>query len=402
MGDVYCLFLCYLFLDPSGQPTKSLGLAGDPTTARIDAINTRLYEARAKRDQPGRDDKIIAGWNGLMIAGLAVAGSLNPAFVAAARRGADFVLGNMVKADGTLDRTFVRGTAGTPGVLEDYALLAHGLIQLHLADPHGPGPSKYFTAARQLMAKAESLFGDGSGGFFDTRADQADLFVRARSVHDGAMPSGASVMVNNYVDLARITGEASYRTKAAGVLALMSGAIAAHPLGAANALRGLLRLLMLDRAAVAAALQGAKDPARGTGMPGDEGEVVEIMSAVDTVEIPAEGPIGIVLRIKIAEGFHLTAAMPGDGVFGLVPFSVHIVGGSGVRVYADYPAGEAYGDPPHGVIGAYSGEFDLPIVLERDGDWKGTPLIGITYQPCTDNACLAARTVELDVAVERG
>ncbi len=389
---------------PTDPAANVLCLSGEEDVARLDRVNARLHEARSRRDQPGRDDKIIAGWNGLMIAGLAATGrALGEArFIDAAALGAEFVLTRMREAGGGLLRTFAKGRGAVPAFLEDYALVAHGLLALHEANPRDGRSEEWVRAARDLIARAEALFGDGSGGFFDTRSDQPDLFVRTRSVHDGAMPSGASVMINTYVSLGQITGDGTYFAKAARALVSMSGAIAAHPLGSANALRGLLRLMMADRGLVAAAFGDAEEPPRSGGVP--ETEVVEIMSAVDTVEVPADGPTGIVLKIRIAPGYHLTAAVPGEGVgegvVGVVPFKVHIVSGGGVRVYADYPAGVPYGEG--GVMRVYAGEFDLPIVLERDGEWTGTPLIGITYQPCTDNACLAARTVELDVALERG
>ena len=111
--------------------------------------------------------------------------------------------------------------------------------------------------------------------------------------------------------------------------------------------------------------------------------------------------------MRISEGIHITAADPDEGrggFVGLAPFTVHIIGGSGVSVYADYPPGEAYGGrtgaKDSGAFRVYRAEFDLPIVLERSGEWTGTPLIAVTFQPCTDTECLAPRTVELDVVIE--
>ena len=98
----------------------------------------------------------------------------------------------------------------------------------------------------------------------------------------------------------------------------------------------------------------------------------------------------------------LNAAIPGEGdaARDLIPFKVHIINGAGVAAYADYPKGEPFGTEDQRVQ-VYKGSFDLPIVLERTGQWSGRPLIAVTYQPCTDTACLRARTVELDVAIDR-
>ena len=385
-----------LFLDEHALGATDWSPAS-PEIVRLDRINAMLYTARATRDQPGTDSKLIAGWNGLMIAGLAIAGAaLNePRFIAAAQRAADFIVSSMRGADGSLMRSFAAGRASIPAFLEDYAMLAHGLIALHKAGiANNP---RYLHAAIKLMARAELLFKDGSGGYFDAPADQPDLFIRPRSTHDGAMPSGASVMINNLVDLASITGDTSHSARAAAALASLSAPIAAHPLGAANATRALLRLLSTDRSALDRALASAAAPPTIPHTSTDDAHV-EILSAVDSVQVPANEPVGIVLRIRVSPGYHLTAADPGEGIVGLVPFAVHIIGGTGVAVFADYPAGVPYG--PQQDIHVYSGEFDLPIVLEAAGEWSGTPIIAVSFQPCTDDACLAARTVELDVSVE--
>ena len=384
---------------PEDAPANVLFLSGDPDWTRLDALNARLYEARAKRDQPSTDTKILAGWNGLMIAGLAVTGRMlgEARFIDAARRAADFILGSMRTPDGSLLRTFAGGRAAIPAFLEDYALLAHGLLELHLTGTDSIGT--YLHAAEGLVAKAEGLFADGRGGWYDTLADRPDLFVRTRTIHDGAMASGTSVMIHDLIDLAVITGNADLRKRAARGLASVSGEIAAHPLGAANSVRALLRLLALDRGAMESAMAGAEDPPRSVGGPGGGGGV-GVLSAGGCVGGSAPGGGGEVWKMRVASGYHLAAADPGEGVVGLTPLSVRIVNGSGVSVYADYPKGELYGDPDRILV--YRGEFDLPIVLERSGAWKGTPLIAVTYQACTDSACLSAKTVELDVSVERG
>jgi uncharacterized protein YyaL (SSP411 family) len=396
---------------PSEPAANVLFLAHDADFARLDRINNRLYAARAKRDQPATDTKIIVAWNGLMIAGLAHAGSaLNePRFTAAAERAANHILNSTRQG---LTRTI--GGTPTPAFLEDFALLIHGLLALGtpaLRAGSASSSSAFLQAAQRITAEAESLFSDASGGFFDTRADQPDLFVRARSIHDGAMPSGSSVMINNYITLAQLTGDKTYGAKAAQALAAISGHIAEHPLTAANAVRGLLRLLTLDRAALDHALAGARAPvaAKQTHEPDN---VVEIMSAVDHIAI-GKDPVGIILKIRIAPGYHLTAADPGEGFVGLSPFKVFLTGaesgdsgtghgsrGGALSIFADYPKGQPF--PEQDNMLAYEGEFDLPIVLERDEckPWTTTPLIAIRYQACTNQTCLAPRTVELDVTIE--
>ena len=375
---------------------------------RLDTVNARLYEARLFRDQPSTDTKIIVAWNGLMIAGLARAGAaLNePKFIQAAQRAADFILFRMRDGAGNLLRIYSRARATIPAFLEDYALLVHGLLALHSAAP-GAGTA-YLDAAADLMIRAQTLFADqhaltegrtGSGAFYDSPADQPDLFVRTRTTYDGAMPSGTSVMINNLVTLAALTGDRAHAQKAARVLAAIRPQITQSPLGAANSVRALLRLMALDRGALDGAFPASALHAQPhvTNQADPDFTPVEILSAVESIEIPADQPTGIILKITIAPGYHINAAIANDPT--LVPFKVHIVNGTGIAVYADYPEGTPFGE--RNDIRVYAGVIELPIVLERSCEWTGTPLIAVTYQACTDQACLAPRTVELDVELDR-
>ena len=138
--------------------------------------------------------------NGLAIAGLADAGRVlgEDRYVDAAAAAADAVLEQMRDADGGLLRTMRGGVASVPGFLEDYAFVAGGLLALDAARPSEP---RFRAAAVELMAQAERRFAAPGGGWFDTLADQSDLFVRNRDVYDGALPSGNAQMIHNYVGL---------------------------------------------------------------------------------------------------------------------------------------------------------------------------------------------------------
>lgn len=379
----------------------------DAQVHRLDALNARLYAARAKRDQPGLDDKIIASWNGLAIAGLAWTGAIcaRPDFIAAARRAADCVLRVMLPEPNKLQRVYAQGRAGIDAPLEDYALLGHGLVAL--ARALGPIEGKaYVAAAAGLAEAAMELFGDDQGGVFDTAADRPDLFVRTRSVYDGAMASGTSVLVHVLIDLASLTGQQSYAKQAAELLASVSGSVAEAPLGSANSTRALLRLLSAHREVLNRAMEelGPRGEMRHDA---EDFSPVEVLSELDAVTVGLDQPAAVRLRLRIAPGYHLTAAVPqGNGadgrLVGLTPLRVHVVGGSGIKVYADYPRGTqmhtSNAEEPRYV---YEGELDLTVVIEREGTWRGTPLIALTYQACTQTECLRARTVELSVSIER-
>ncbi|MCC6322841.1 MAG: thioredoxin domain-containing protein [Phycisphaerales bacterium] len=372
--------------------------------ARLVRVNAALLAARDTREQPRLDDKTIASWNGLMIAAMATCGVLldEPEAIRSAVRAMEFVLTRMrevgpeMRRAGLL-RSFRAGIARTPAFLEDYALVIRGLIELHRtgSDPSG----RFLLAAEELCELAAERFCDDQGNWFDTPANQADLFVRTSSWHDGAIPSASGLMLRNLASLAEITGKPSYRSRAIRGLVSSSAMIAAAPLGAVSATRALMSVLSTDRHALDDALSAAQAADRTT--PREVSDApVEILASADRVELSAERKAALTLRVRIADGFHLTAADPGGTrrTTGLMPFRVQVVDGGGLKVYADYPKGQPYGADRDLLV--YTGTFDLPLLLERSGPWTGRPILAVTYQPCTDEACLASKTVELDVALD--
>ncbi|HET7827022.1 MAG TPA: thioredoxin domain-containing protein [Anaeromyxobacter sp.] len=169
----------------------------------------RLYEARARRVRPLRDEKVLAGWNGLAISALAFGGRAlaEPRWVAAAGRAAEFVLERMVKG-GRLQRSWLGGDAGVPAFLEDHAFLAQGLLDLYEAT----FDARWLEAALDVSGRLEALFGDPRGGaWFTTAEDHERLLARERPTHDGAEPSGASVALLNALRLSAFTTDDRWR-----------------------------------------------------------------------------------------------------------------------------------------------------------------------------------------------
>ncbi len=364
---------------------------------RLKAVNARLYAARMKRKQPRLDDKVLTAWNGLMIGAFALAAREleAPELLGAAGRAADFVLGKMV-AGGQLLRSYRAGVAKTAAFLEDHACLIHGLLELQRSVP-GQAGKKRLEQAMTILRLAQGAFFDEGGAIFDTRAGSTELFVRTRSTHDGAVPAGVSVMLHSLLDLAELSGDKAYTKRAVQGLAAISSSVVETPVGTINSTRALLRMLV-NADEVAGAL--AEGQARPPGLK-SAAEIlpVEIYASVDRVVVSEEKPAEITLFVKIAPGYHVPAAAPGEGeaARALIPFRVGIVNGGGVAAYAGYPEGEAYGDG----MRVYSGEFELTVVLERQGEWSGQPLVSVRYQACTETECLAPVTVELDIAVDR-
>jgi uncharacterized protein YyaL (SSP411 family) len=243
-----------------------------------------LHDARARRPAPLRDEKIIAGWNGLAISALAFGGRAlgEPRWVEAAARAAEFVLGPMVK-DGRLRRTWLAGEAGGPGFLEDQAFVVAGLLDLHEAtlDP------RWLRAALDLAARQEALFGDAAGGgWFTTAPDHDRLLAREKPTHDGAEPSGASVAALNALRLHAFTADEAWWRIAEGALRHYGALLEAQPIS-------LTELLL--------ALDFATDAVR---------EVVLVWPE----EEPAPEPFLSVLRRMFLPSRALCGAPEGDGI----------------------------------------------------------------------------------------
>ena len=178
-------------------------------------IRWTLYEARGTRIQPGLDDKVIAAWNGLAISAFARAGRLlgEPRYVERARQAAAFVLGEMRDGD-RLHRTWREGEAKHPGVLEDYATVVAGLLDLLEAS----GEVRWLDAALELQAVLDAHFADPEGGYFRAADDGEALLFREKPAYDGAEPSGNSQAALALLRLAEITGEDRFRRAAEGTL----------------------------------------------------------------------------------------------------------------------------------------------------------------------------------------
>jgi hypothetical protein len=197
----------------------------------------RLYEARARRVPPLRDEKVLAGWNGLAISALALGGRAlaEPRWVDAASRAAEFVLGRMTK-DGRLRRTWFAGDAGVPAFLDDHAFLVAGLLDLYEAT----FAVRWLEAALDLARRQELLFGDSlGGGWFTGAADHDRLIVREKPTHDGAEPSGASVALLNALRLHAFTTDERWWNVAAAALRHYARALEEQPVSLTEMLLAL-------------------------------------------------------------------------------------------------------------------------------------------------------------------
>jgi len=174
----------------------------------------RLFDKRSARPRPLRDDKVMAGWNGLMIGTLAYATAVlgNRRYLDSATKAADFILNSMRdRQTGLLLRRYRSGEARHAAQLQDYAFLCEGLIDLFEVT----GEPRWLQNAIDLTRIQVRLFWDDShGGFYDTDTEDASLLVRTRDQYDGAEPTGNSTAALNLVRLGSLTGEKEYRERA--------------------------------------------------------------------------------------------------------------------------------------------------------------------------------------------
>jgi uncharacterized protein len=201
-------------------------------------LRQRLFELREERPKPLRDDKAIASWNGLLLAALAEAGRRlgREGWLVAATRLGEFLLGPLADEDGRLYRTYREGQAKNTGFLEDYADVANGLYELHVAT----GDVRWLEESLRLARLAVELFGDYErGGFYLTPADGERLIARQKSFDDNPTPSGNSMLAFVLLRIARIYGDAELERLAVGVFRLVREALPRAPHAFGHALTAL-------------------------------------------------------------------------------------------------------------------------------------------------------------------
>ncbi|HET9553443.1 MAG TPA: thioredoxin domain-containing protein [Anaeromyxobacteraceae bacterium] len=175
-----------------------------------------LYQARAKRPPPARDDAVVAAWNGLAVSALSRASQVlsDAGYAARAVRAAEFLLRDM-SAGGRLRRSWRGGAAGTPGTLDDHAFVAQGLLDLYEAT-HDP---RWLEAATAVAEQLERHFADPAGGYFLTADDDEAPLGREKPAEDGAEPAGNSVAALDLLRLAELRGDDRWRRRAERLLA---------------------------------------------------------------------------------------------------------------------------------------------------------------------------------------
>jgi uncharacterized protein len=193
----------------------------------IERAKTALLRDRERRVKPGRDEKIIASWNGLMLASIAEASCIlgAPDYLDAARANGAFLVGSLTQ-DGCLGHTYKDGSSKIIGFLQDYALVIEGLLMLHQATFEGKWLRESLRLGNSMI---DAFWDEAAGKFFDSRQAD-DLIVRPRNISDSVIPSGSSAATMVLLKLARLTGDSRFEQIAARLLTDTGGEISIYPL----------------------------------------------------------------------------------------------------------------------------------------------------------------------------
>jgi uncharacterized protein YyaL (SSP411 family) len=202
------------------------------TDGIIEQAKASLLKRREQRVKPGRDDKILASWNGLMLASLAEAACVldRRDYLAAAVTNGSFLLNSMV-AGGYLRHTHKDGVSKIDGYLEDYALVIEGFLGLHQATFRGDWLRQAIVLAEAMI---EQFWSESASTLYDTNERQQDLFIRPRNIYDTSLPSGSSAATSVLLKLAVLTGNERFQQIASQLFRSMREFMERHPLGFAN------------------------------------------------------------------------------------------------------------------------------------------------------------------------
>jgi len=213
-----------------------LARSDQATEAELAADRRALFARRAPRVRPGLDDKVLADWNGLMIAALAHAGRVfaRPDWLALARDAFAFARHDM-QQDGRLLHSWRDGAAKNAALLDDYANMARAALALH----ETLGDDAYLEQAERWVAVADQFYWDGdAGGYFFTASDAEALIARVKQAHDAPNPSGNGMMTGVLARLFYLTGNAEYRDRAEAIVRTFAGEVERNVFGHGALLNG--------------------------------------------------------------------------------------------------------------------------------------------------------------------
>jgi len=420
---------------PLDQIASKLKMSPEDLDRQLTAAKQKLLATRNRRPQPLTDDKVLTGWNGLMIRALSNAGArLNRAdYVNAAERAAMFVVTELRDKEGRLHRSYRGSASPILAYLDDYTFLVDGLIALHFATQE----LKWLNAASRLTDDQLKLFWDEqNSGFFFTAIDHEELLARSKDRYDSVVPSGNSVAVRNLIRLADLTKNESYREKAEQTLKAAAGSMQDAPGGFANMALGLFEFL--DKPNFGASRNGADpiiQPASGEEVidvaakpkreptnpapltdklpksspksePAEKTKKTDIIAAeahLNVDRLPAGGSCRVAMVLDVKEGWHINQNPPDPEFQSPTTFTIKTKLGSKL-LNVKYPKGHKFTPPgaPEPIV-VYEGQVVLFGTIEVPEDAAGKMEefeLLVKYQACSDDRCEPPKTLTLKGSVE--
>ena len=336
----------------------------------------KLLTARAEREYPLLDTKIIVNWNGLMIDALAYGYHVlgEERYLSAASEAAEFILGTMKKPDGELWHTYTTGVVKQDAYLDDYAFFVRGLLTLYQATRE----ERWMDLAKTLTDRMIQLFWDDkNGGFFYTKADAKHLIVRTKKPYDSAIPSGNAVAVKNLLALGT-----DYRHYAEKTLRTFAESMAQSPSSFMY-----MHFALNNYLTSAENLEPSSDA---------------VVAVTAKVKGKSDEVFNVELQLKIAAGWHINANPAGQDY--LIPTTVELDANAPVEIVdVAYPKGSSmrfeFSDAP---LNVYEENLTIPLRLRQKpnvpNSKNATITLKLTYQPCNDTECLFPET--LDISLE--
>lgn len=416
---------------PIAQTARQLRMPVADLETRLAEMRQKLLASRAERPSVLRDDKILTGWNGLMIHALARAGSTldRSDWVRAAEKAGLYLLANHRDEHGELLRCSRQGVAHIPGFLDDYAYLTSGMLALHEAT----GEDKWLSAARRLMDSQIRLFWDNeAGGFFSTSSTHEPLLLRTKSAYDDSLPAPNGVSLRNLVKLARMTHEDRFRELAERTARAFAPQLAETPANLGTLALGLQEHLHWfgnsaprqvqedlfgDRSQPLNGLLAQGPPPRGPA-PAAEKPLVPALKATpedaalhkqvsaaiyfDAERLTPGRRARVAIELKVARGWHVNANPPSPDV--MIPTKVTLKSLGKLELKdVKYPAGKPF--KVSGIdeaLSVYEGTVYITGVLEVPANWQGNEDLTaeVEYQACNDQSCLRPTKIPLSGKVQ--